>query len=186
MKIRARPAFFAAAAFLLALNPPHTLALFAVPALFHEAGHLLAARLQKRRLEGVEFGAGGVCFSFSSPLQSYASDAVLALAGPFFNFALCAALIPVLRARPSEPLFFLFFAGLHLALFNLLPAPSLDGGKALYALLCRRLSPERAESVLRAAGRLSAALLFALGALFLAKRGDPFLLFAAALLAFGG
>ena len=120
-----------------------------LPALWHEAGHLLAAFFLKIPLKSAAASVSGFSFTFSAPLQSYKKDALLALSGPFANLLAAAVLIPLLRRNPSSFWFTVLFADLSLLIANLLPLAPLDGGRALYAFLSLKFSPDRAAQVLR-------------------------------------
>ena len=122
--------------------------------LFHELGHLAAALLQKRRITGVFVDAGGVRLCVDTLRFSYLQDAVLHLCGPLFNFFMACVYLLLIRAHPTELLFFGFYFNFLLFVFHLLPISALDGGAALYALYCRRLDPDRAH---RRAANLSRA-----------------------------
>lgn len=121
--------------------------------LLHEAGHALAMLTVRDRPSRVTVGIFGVRIERSSErLLPYRAACLVSLGGPLMN-AVCATVLYLLGLPIG--------ATVHavLALFNLLPITSLDGGEALYALLCTHLPEERAERILR---RLSVATVFPL------------------------
>ena len=134
--------------FIFLLDPASILPVL-LAALIHEGGHLAAARLFKMPLSSLTADVSGVRFSFSANLASYKKDALLALAGPAANLLAALLLIPLLRHFPREEIFFLFFAQIGAMALNLLPLETLDGGRALYALLCLFFSPGAATGTLR-------------------------------------
>jgi Zn-dependent protease/CBS domain-containing protein len=151
----------------------------------HEFGHILAAR--RYGIEATEvtlLPIGGV-----ANLQRLPSDPrqelVVALAGPAVNLLIGAALIAALGSLQSRDLTDidnpnLSFAGrlaaanVFLAVFNLIPAFPMDGGRVLHALLAMRFGGPAATDI---AARIGQALAFGLG--FLDLFGNPLLLFIA-------
>lgn len=119
-------------------------------AAFHECGHLAALRVQgtvPRRISLMPFGADLV--DQDRGRRSYLRDAAVSAAGPAVNLAACALLFPLSRFGGQTFLFRLAAANLALACFNLLPAEALDGGQALYSLLCRRFQEKTAADAVR-------------------------------------
>jgi CBS domain-containing protein len=83
----------------------------------------------------------------------------LALAGLFYLLSIAPLLGPALRSVAG----YLSLINLVLALFNLVPAFPLDGGRVLRGLLWARAGRLRATSVAAGAGRLFALFLIGLG-----------------------
>ncbi len=148
--------------------------LFAAAALLHEAGHLAALRLLGGRVERICLRLSGGEIRYRGRL-SYGGDALVALAGPLANL-LCALLCAAAARRWPEPWLYRFI-GCHvtLALFNLLPALPLDGGRILQAALEYRF-PLWGEIVTKAVGLVFGVILSAVGLVILQKRGNPTLL----------
>lgn len=156
--------------------------------LIHEIAHTFWAR----KVGVVVFDItllpiGGVANMEQRPI-SPTDEVRIALAGPFANLLLGAVFtgmvlvaavldqISLLRfvvdglRQPSVVglISYLAAANLILGLFNLLPALPLDGGRALRALLCRRMSYEKATQVAAIIGRSCGAGLLAIaGAMLL-------------------
>lgn len=110
---------------------------FCAAAVFHELGHLaalLACRVPIRRLRLRLSGA-----ALETGPMSYRQELLCALAGPAANLLL----LPFGRYWPR-----LATLSLLLALFNLLPFPPLDGGRALRAALSPRLREAAVDRVL--------------------------------------
>jgi CBS domain-containing protein len=108
---------------------------------------------------------------------------VVALAGPAVNLAIGLVLIAALGSvhpadlgqidNPSLSLLGrLAIANIFLAVFNLIPAFPMDGGRVLHALLAMRVGGPRATEI---AARIGQAFAFGLG--FLGLFGNPLLLF---------
>ena len=112
-------------------------------AVLHEGGHLLVMLLCAVPPRLVVFYPFGVVIrEQSSACRSYKKDALVALGGPAANGL--AALVCLVIFGASSPL---IPANLALGAFNLLPAESLDGGRALYSLCCVRMLPAKAERI---------------------------------------
>jgi len=151
----------------------------------HEFGHIAAARRYGIGTPTVTLlPIGGV-----ASLQRLPSDPkqelVVALAGPAVNLVIGLVLIAIVGSvRPNEltqiddPNLSLIgrlaIANLFLAVFNLIPAFPMDGGRVLHALVAMRVGGPRATEI---AARIGQALAFGLG--FLGLFGNPLLLFIA-------
>jgi Zn-dependent protease len=151
----------------------------------HEFGHIAAARRYGIGTPEVTLlPIGGV-----ASLQRLPSDPrqelVVALAGPAVNLVIGLVLIAVVGSvRPDElaqidnPNLSLIgrlaIANIFLAVFNLIPAFPMDGGRVLHALVAMRVGGPRATEI---AARIGQALAFGLG--FLGLFGNPLLVFIA-------
>lgn len=103
----------------------------------HELGHLTAIRLLGGDIRQIRLTAIGAELVLDRPL-GYWQEGVSALAGPGVNLLLALSCCDSRR--------WMVFAGLNLtlALFNLLPAGGLDGGRALYCTLALLAGQDRA------------------------------------------
>ncbi|XXT22974.1 site-2 protease family protein [Sorangium sp. So ce429] len=152
------------------------LALFACVAL-HELGHSLVARrfgLTVREI--LLLPIGGVAMLVGRPERPL-HELLIALAGPAVNVALAAVLLLVngvlgflpgltelgAASGPSlqTALLWLLGANMALAVFNMIPALPLDGGRVLRAGLSMAVGPARATSAAAAIGQVIAVALFA-------------------------
>ncbi|WP_438019602.1 site-2 protease family protein [Sorangium sp. So ce315] len=156
------------------------LALFACVAL-HELGHSLVARrfgLTVREI--LLLPIGGVAMLSGRP-QKPLHELLIALAGPAVNVVIAAllllasglfGLLPAfaeLGAASSPSLqtaaLWLLGANVALAVFNMIPALPLDGGRVLRAGLSMALGPARATPAAAAVGQVIAVGLFAYAAI---------------------
>ena len=103
-------------------------------AVLHETAHIAVMRIlgyRARRIDILPMGALIVC----PEAIPFRDEAAIALAGPIAS--LTASAVGFIAFAVSKNAYTIFFAivNLMLALFNLLPVASLDGGKALFCLL---------------------------------------------------
>ncbi len=161
------------------------IALLFLCVLLHEFGHVLTARRYGIRTPDITLlPIGGVARLERLP-EKPSQELLVALAGPAVNVVIAALLYLALGGLPSsasaEPqnagvgvLERLASANLFLALFNLIPAFPMDGGRVLRAILASRLGYGRGTQLAATVGQ---AVAFALGLLGLF--GNPLLLFIA-------
>jgi Zn-dependent protease len=164
----------------------------------HELGHaLVAQRFGVAVREIVLLPIGGVARLISEPKQPL-HELLIAVAGPLVNvvlalaaFAALGGVVPALdseallartMAAPSAQsvLVLLLYSNVTLALFNMLPALPMDGGRVLRALLSFVFGQVRATNI--AAGL---AQLLAVGLAVYAFQYNPLLLFIALLVFMG-
>jgi len=114
-----------------------------VSIVFHEMSHSLVARHYGIEIRGITlFIFGGVAEMKGEPKSAHA-EFLMALAGPVASFILAAALLASFAAAKQMQvsaaftgvLWYLGFLNGMLALFNLVPAFPLDGGRMLRAAL---------------------------------------------------
>lgn len=142
------------------------LSLFACVAL-HELGHALVALRYKIPVADITlYPIGGIARIEKQPEPS--QELWIAIAGPMVNVAIAAALWIYLQATghlgdliPNDFIKAgwvrqVLTANVTLAVFNLIPAFPMDGGRILRALLALRLPLERATSIAASIGQLIA------------------------------
>lgn len=136
--------------------------------LLHELGHCVVARRKGIRVLDITlWPLGGIARLEGMPDEPR-DEFAIAIAGPLVNFAIAAALLPILLAyRPISQLLdvqlrggnilhaFLAF-NLGLGLFNLIPAFPMDGGRILRAFLARRRNHLDATRLATRVGRFVA------------------------------
>ena len=137
-------------------------------ALFHELGHLLAARLFGIRIALLEIDMLGAKLYPRGLLPSFQAELCLAAAGPLFSLLLSAFLYPYSGVFARE----IALSSLSLALFNLLPIAEFDGGRMLHAILSFCCEEGTAHRLLSALTYLSLLFLFCLSSCILLRYGQ--------------
>jgi Zn-dependent protease/CBS domain-containing protein len=147
--------------------------------LLHEFGHSLVAQRLGIEIQGITLlPIGGVSNMTSLP-ERPADEVKITIAGPLVNVVLAFIFFGVavlLGAVPSVPsnlftgfgsvgefFFDLGYLNVVLAVFNLLPAFPMDGGRVLRGLLATRLGAVRATDISSAVGQVFALAFFFIG-----------------------
>lgn len=151
----------------------------------HELGHALAARRYDIQTRDITlYPIGGVARLEKMP-QNPMHELIVALAGPAVNLVVIIFLVIILRLTqlptdfsiithigPDNFLLNLAIINGWLAIFNLIPAFPMDGGRVLRALLSFRLSRLRATQIAATVGQT-----IAVAFVFLGFFNNPFLVF---------
>ena len=143
-----------------------TLLLFAIVVL-HELGHSMAALTYGVPVKQIVLlPIGGVAqlarmpekpiqefiIAIAGPLVNVGLGIILLLIAPYAGFdftmgSISANLVDLARASMSSVFAYIFISNLFLAVFNLLPAFPMDGGRILRAILATRMSYPRATAI---------------------------------------
>jgi len=172
-----------------AMNPARGLALVGIifgSVVAHELGHALVAMHAGIRAKAIILlPIGGVTLldetrqSMEPAVLSWKRDIRIALAGPMVNFIIAFAAGSILLSVAPEIQLWakpwvhsgnlprsLVWANLWLALFNLLPAYPMDGGRVLRALFSRKMDPVHATRRAVTIGQAFAMLFMLVGMLW--------------------
>jgi len=148
----------------------------------HELGHALTARRFGIGTHNITLLPIGGVASIEKMPDSPRQEIAIALAGPGVSLAialllwavlvLTGGLVPAAEMGPSGGPFLqrLMALNLLLAVFNLIPAFPMDGGRVLHALLCMRMDAVKATRKAAGVGQFIALLFALLGLLY-----NPFL-----------
>ncbi|PWA07396.1 site-2 protease family protein [Flavobacterium psychrotolerans] len=153
----------------------------------HELGHALAAKKYDINTKDITLLPIGGLARLERIPEKPSEELIVALAGPFVNIAI-AFVTGLFIAMPSDAqqlseqlmegingktfLLHFFLVNFWLALFNLIPAFPMDGGRVLRALLSLKLQRHVATKIAARIGQL-----LAIGFIFLGFFGNPFLIF---------
>jgi Zn-dependent protease len=151
----------------------------------HEFGHILVARRYGIQAPEITLLPIGGVASLQALPQKPSQEFAIAIAGPAVNFVIAIVLLLLVGqfnsadlARLDDPQVSLTArladANLFLAIFNLIPAFPMDGGRVLRALLAMKLGRPRATRIAASVGQA-----FAFGLGFLGLFGNPLLIFIA-------
>jgi Zn-dependent protease/CBS domain-containing protein len=150
--------------------------LFFVSILLHELGHAVVARLHGLRTRSITlFIFGGVAQLEKDPKDGR-DEFWMAAAGPAVSLALAGlfyvgASLPFLGPSSAAVATYLALINLMLAVFNLVPAFPMDGGRLLRGALWGSMGKARATRIASGAGTFFAFLLIFVG-VFSLIRGD--------------
>lgn len=144
-------------------------------ALVHEAGHLLAARLQKIPLVSLRFDVLGARLDVGDRLIGYREEWLLCAAGPLTSLLLSLLMAPLWRF--GSFFFAVSCASFLLGLLNLLPVRGFDGGRMAEAFLCRFFGARVGFSVMTLITHTALLLLWSVSVYFLLRTGGGIALF---------
>jgi Zn-dependent protease len=124
--------------------------------LLHELGHALVARRLGVRVSGIELGFfGGAAKMIDMPRTSN-HEVAIAAAGPAVSLVLAGLGLGLGALTHFSLVSWLGWTNLIIALFNLIPALPMDGGRILRALLSRKMDFVRATDVSVKVARVAA------------------------------
>jgi len=144
----------------------------------HELCHSLVARSYGIEVLKITLLPIGGVASMSSMPEKPGQEFFISIAGPLFNLLVVAVFyIPIKSFLGPEVLFYrpfstatwpltlsyLYWINLMLAVFNLIPAFPMDGGRILRALLAQRLGYQKATKIAVGLGRIFALIFAYLG-----------------------
>lgn len=150
----------------------------------HELGHAMAARQFGIRTRSITLLPIGGLASLDSLPEKPKEELIVSIAGPLVNILIALLLYPFVKlpqevideSLPALPggnfLFSLFSVNILLAVFNLIPAFPMDGGRVLRALLSFRFDHALATRISASIGQVIAIAFVLLGLLY-----NPFLVF---------
>jgi Zn-dependent protease/CBS domain-containing protein len=180
-----------------ALTPTAVIVALFLCVLLHEFGHSLVAQRLGIEIHSITLLPIGGVSNLESLPEKPADEIKITIAGPlvnvvlapiFFGVGLLFGAVPRLPAdlftgigSVGQFFFYLGYINVVLALFNLLPAFPMDGGRILRALLATRLGAVRATEISSAVGQLFAVAFFLIGLI----SGNFFLALIAVFIFFG-
>lgn len=115
----------------------------------HEMGHIVV--MLKYGCDKVDINVNLFNIAISDKqrgMRPYSHDIAIICAGPLVNFLIFVTFKMLHNLYPIEFLYNVAMISLALAIFNMLPMESTDGGQLVYILLCRRFSPRVSQTVM--------------------------------------
>ncbi|MDB5095538.1 MAG: site-2 protease family protein [Candidatus Eremiobacteraeota bacterium] len=142
--------------------------LFFASVLVHELAHSLVARARGIRVRGIMLFIFGGVSQFEDEPKDAPGEAWISAVGPLMSLVVGALFFGFAQALGSTTIGVLFaylaYVNVVLAIFNLIPAYPLDGGRVLHSLVWRISgSRERATSITVTIGRILASAIVAFG-----------------------
>lgn len=117
-------------------------------ALFHECGHVFAMIFNKNNPSQICFRAFSVdIIDINKTQRDYNTEVFILFSGPLANLIVASVLLSFYRIFCCRFLRVFATANLFLAVFNLLPIESLDGGQIVSNILLRKFQVRTAEKI---------------------------------------
>lgn len=132
---------------LLLIDNNGTIVYGVLAALIHEFGHISAMMIKKCRPQKISFRAFDInIIDRTRAKRNYNDDLFILIAGPLSNIIFCVVLYCIYKFWGCDWLIKPIYENIFIAIFNILPIESLDGGQIFFNLLCRRLSVKTATN----------------------------------------
>lgn len=155
--------FAALLTFLFALFPCGYAPLGLLCCVLHEMGHLIFIRICGGKVKAINFGIYGMRITPAANLNlSPLKEAAVCSGGPLVNLILF-LLSFFIQSHAFAAI------NIAMALFNLLPIESTDGGNILYNVLIYKTSEEKAKTTLKILSAVFLFFIFVLGFIILFK-----------------
>lgn len=162
IKFKIHPLFLIFAAVLIFFGHGVLFVNYLVVMIFHEYSHAFVARKLGYNLQNIKLIPFGICLNLNSTALLPTDEVKIAIAGPLCNFVLGAGMIAIWWLFPATyNVTNLFcYANFVTAIFNLLPAFPLDGGRVLHAVSSKFFGHKKASAICKiSSGILCVALL---------------------------
>lgn len=115
----------------------------------HECGHIVVMLRHGRGQIDVSVNLFNIAISDKDRnCRSYREDIMIICAGPLANILTAAVFGIIYVFFPDSRIFDTVMISIALAVFNLLPMESTDGGQLLYIFLCRRIPQQTARRIM--------------------------------------
>ena len=168
-KIKVSPSLVILIVICFVLDTYANLFAFLISAAIHEFGHLMLAKIKKIKIDSLELSIFGASIKAQGLPCSYGDEALLALAGPAANFLSALLCIPLALWLDCEFLKAFCAASVGLAIVNLLPIKSFDGGRVLSSILLQKSSQRTAHCVLEITSFLFLFLIWSISVYFIIR-----------------
>ena len=168
-KIKISPLVFVFAAVMVFWGYGFTLIGYFVAVVMHEMAHAEVARKRGYVLGKIKIMPYGASLTGEFEGMNCRDEFLIAIAGPLSNVFIAVLFTAVWWLAPAAYFFTedFVFSNIFTALTNLLPIFPLDGGRAVLAIMSRKLPRQRAYRIVRLFGVIACLLFLALFALSL-------------------
>lgn len=149
-------------------------------AAIHECGHLCAAKALNIELRSMNLDPIGATIHTRGSLIPYKKEWLLCAAGPCANLLTCGICYMLTDSDGNlygTALFNFYAVSLMLAILNLLPIESFDGGRMLYCMIGNFFGPNVGFNALRIGSMLSICALWMMSIYLLLRQGASMSLF---------
>lgn len=161
----------------LLLSGDRSLLMTMFSALLHELGHLCAAAMRGIRVSEMNITVTGARIKLVG-LYSYSDEIIVSLFGPLVNLLSVVVVNSIFNGFIVNYDVYVFVASsLTLAITNLFPIKSFDGGRILNALLLKHLSVRVSDIILTITSTASLFLIWTISVYFLLKNASSLSLF---------
>ena len=144
-KIPIHPSFYLVFLWFMITGQTITFLSFLFCLLIHELGHYIIAKKLKYKLSNFYLAPYGAALNYKESCFLPKDEVIIALAGPLSNIFFSVLIIALWWIYPSSfsSSYELVTTGLALAIFNLIPAYPLDGGRILVGALSEKISRKK-------------------------------------------
>ncbi len=149
IKFKIHPLFLVFAVALVYFGQGVLFVNYLVVMIFHEYAHAYTAKRLGYNLQNIKLIPFGICLNINSTTLDPVDEIKIAIAGPFCNFVFGMAMIAIWWIFPATyNVTNLFcYANFVTAIFNILPAFPLDGGRVLHACSSRIFGQDKASKI---------------------------------------
>lgn len=114
----------------------------------HELGHILAIIYRKHYINEITIGFFHIDITDAKRnLITYNDDIFILLSGSFLNFFVSLICLILYITKNISIMKFTFYSNLLIAIINLFPISTLDGGQILYLFLSKKFSIDKSETI---------------------------------------
>ena len=147
-------------------------------AAIHEVGHIIAAKILGVEFKTLSLNLFGARLGLATPLYSYKKEFLLCAAGPAINLITGDVALCLYNLRlPDEHILFFAIASFFLAILNLLPIKSFDGGRMLISITAPLIGLYTAEKLLAVLSFISLLILWGISLYLMLRVGSSLALF---------
>ena len=136
----------------------------------HELGHLLAMKLKHYEIKEVNLNLFNFnIIDYSRNEKNFSDDIFILLSGPIFNLFIAILSIVNFNFFPEKKIFYFFLENILIAIVNIVPIMSLDGGQIFYIFWTLKTNEKAAYHILNIISVILLIPMFLLGFFILIK-----------------